>query len=63
MKIICPKCGELKQYGQKEVVERVLLFDAKGEPLGSTDNIGIRTGKPRCLICNHLVKLYKKSRE
>ena len=35
-KMICPNCGEVGMYGQKELVERTLLFNAEG-CVGSTD--------------------------
>ena len=55
-KIICPLCGIVDSYWMKEVVEHMLIFDKSGECTGSTEDVGIRHGKPRCIKCNSLVR-------
>lgn len=54
-KMICPNCGVVKEYGQKEVVERTLIFNAEG-CVGSTEDVTIRVGVPRCLECGRKIK-------
>lgn len=57
MKIICPKCGEVNKYGMLEKVRRILVFDSDNNPAGSTEDVSIYCGVPRCLECNSKVKL------
>ena len=57
MKIVCPKCGEIKRYGRMERVHRMLLYDNNDEPCGATEDIHEWGGIPRCPDCNSKVKL------
>ena len=62
--ISCPKCGEIKQYGYLEKVSRYLLFNADGEPCGSTEDDMIYTGTvPRCIICMSKVIIKEADKE
>lgn len=54
-KIVCPNCGEIKEYGLKEVVERTLIFNVEG-CVGSTEDVTLRVGIPRCLKCDRKIK-------
>ena len=54
-KMICPNCGEIGMYGQKELVERTLLFNAEG-CVGSTEDVTIKVEVPRCLECGRKIK-------
>lgn len=57
-KIICPKCGEVDFYGVIEVIRRMLVFDADGEPNYDTGDDSVYSGRvPRCLRCNSKVKI------
>ena len=58
-KMICPNCGEVGMYGQKELVERILLFNAEG-CVGSTEDVTLKVGVPRCLECGRKIK-FKES--
>jgi hypothetical protein len=53
--MVCPNCGEIKEYGQKEVVERTLIFK-NSECVGSTEDVMLRIGVPRCLKCGRKIK-------
>ena len=54
-KMICPNCGEIGMYGQKELVERTLLFNAE-RCVGSTEDVTIKVEVPRCLECGRKIK-------
>ena len=58
MIILCPKCGRVRKYKQKEVVHRWLYIDENGEGDGSSEDVGDRYGKPRCVACGRIVKFY-----
>ena len=55
-KIICPKCGQVDYYWIKEYVYRNGIFNADDECVETTEDIGIKYGKPRCMVGNRLVK-------
>ena len=63
MKIVCTKCGEVEKYGILEKCHQTLIFNAKHEPCGATELYDDKLGKPRCLICNRLVKFIEDKKE
>jgi hypothetical protein len=56
--ILCPKCGKVKEYGIKEYIHRVGIFNENNECVETTEDVGFRYGQPRCLKCGRLVKFY-----
>ena len=60
MKIICPKCGEVKQYSSVEYVRHTLTLDERNEVVRCTDDYCIKQGKPRCVKCGRMVKLIEQ---
>ena len=61
-KVVCPNCGEIGMYGQRELVERTLIFSAEG-CVGSTEDVTLRVGVPRCLECGRKIKFEFEERE
>lgn len=53
-KMICPNCGEVGMYGQKELVEITLLFNTEGT-VGSTKDVILKVEVPRCLECGRKI--------
>ncbi len=58
--IVCPKCGKVDRYMIKEYVSRHGIFDADGKTIDTTEDVGIKYGKPRCYQCNRLVKFEER---
>ena len=56
--IICPKCGKVKEYGIKECLHRVGIFNENHECIKTTENTDFRFEPPRCLKCNSIVRFY-----
>ena len=63
MIIVCPKCGRVKEYKQKEYVHRLLYFNENGEGVCSGEDIGDRFCRPRCVKCNRIVCIYEEGEE
>ena len=52
MKLICPNCGEVKQYKVKENACRDIILDTFGNKVKQTKYNTFNLGKPRCIACN-----------
>lgn len=63
MKIICPKCGEVKQYSSGVYVSYKLILDERKKIVGCTEDYRIKQGKARCLKCGRMVKLIEQESE
>jgi len=55
--IICPTCGEVKQYGIVETVARMLLFDANGNEINATEDRTVYSGTTKRCLCGKIVKI------
>lgn len=63
-KIMCPRCGRVERYYIVEQVRRGLVFDADGEPHGTTEDMVFYAGRVgRCLRCGSKVKIADESTE
>ena len=63
MIILCPTCGRVNGYRQKETVHRWLYFDENGEGDGASEDVEDRCGRPRCIKCNRIVCVYEEGAE
>ena len=62
--IICPKCGEVPNYGKRVTYRYDLIFDADDEPDGSTEPFPVYDGTvKRCLYCDSKIKIIEKEEE
>ena len=52
MTLICPNCGEVKQYKVKENACRDIIVNASGQIIKRTKYNAFNLGKPRCIVCN-----------
>jgi len=61
--ILCPKCGKVKEYGIKEYVNRVIIFNENDERIETTEDNVFLHKEPRCLKCNSIVKFFVEQYE
>lgn len=60
-KIICPQCGEVRNYCMKETVMRYLIFNVNDEAIDATEDREVYIGTvKRCMFCDRKVKIVEE---
>ena len=55
MKIICPKCGEVKRYEVTQYISRTVEFNKNDNRVGASKEEIVQIGIPYCINCGNTV--------